>query len=125
MNTDLFHGAHTAFSAHEGQCWTDCDEAANRYAQHSGPVAYMALDLSELTVEECEGYDYDENSAPADSAEFRAAAAARGVDVLVYDDCDEQGQEHTCYRLVSERAVALALQAAILTRDEDDDLVLP
>jgi len=126
MPTDLFHGAHTDLAIHEGQCWTEDYEAADRYAQSEGPVAHAEIDLSGLTVEECEGYNHDENDAPADSAEFRAAATARGVDVLVYADCDEQGQEHTCYRIVSDRAVeAFRAAHAMLERDEYGDIIAP
>ena len=104
--TTLHHGSHcSTTTAHEGQCWTDDDSAAEHYAA-GGTVTTVTVDLSALVVERCAGYSWDDNYAPADDAAFRAAAAARGVDVLRYSDADDRGQEHTCYRLVSDRAVA-------------------
>jgi len=120
MATALFHGAHSNITmGHEGQCFVDEFDVAERYARN-GSVFGVTLDLDNLIVEECGGYDRDEDDAPADHADFRAAAAARGVDVLTYDDEDEVGNEHTCYRLVSERAVAAARESGVEMSDEDD-----
>lgn len=104
--TTLYHGAHTAYEIHEGQCYTVSLDAAERFAGSSGVIATVEIDLDALVVEECAGYDHDENYAPADDASFRRAAAERGVDVLTYDDEDEMGQTFTCYRLVSDLALA-------------------
>lgn len=87
----------------EGWCLTDDEIAAGHYGCH---IATLEIDLDSLTVERVAGYDRDENETPADSAAFRAAAAARGVDVVIYSDETERGREHATYRLVSERAVA-------------------
>lgn len=107
MATTLYHGSHKGtLTLHEGLCLTDSDRVAEHYTQRVGKVFAVSLDLSSLTVEECDGYDWDTDYAPADDSEFRAAAAARGVDVLEYQDADERGNQHTCYRLVSERALA-------------------
>lgn len=103
--TTLYHGAHTAYTLHEGQCYTSDREVAEWFARR-GVVATIEIDLDALVVEECPGYDHDQNYAPADDPEYRRAAAERGVDVLVYDDEDELGRMTTCYRLVSERALA-------------------
>jgi len=117
--TTLHHGAHTAYIAHVGQCYVDDDEIAADYATERGVVATVEIDLGALTVEHCEGYDHDANEAPADDAGYRRAAAARGIDVLVYDDEDQHGRQHTCYRLVSDRALA-ALRLAAVARWDDD-----
>lgn len=103
--TTLYHGSHcnANLALHEGICLTDDESVASHYGRHLHTVE---IDLDTLTVEECPGYDRDENDAPADHDDYRAAAVARGVDVLVYDDEDEMGQRHDCYRLVSERALA-------------------
>lgn len=102
----FYHGSHTGnFVAHEGICLTTDREVAEHYASSTGKVFSVEIDLSVLTVEDCDGYDRDENEAPADRDSFRAAAAARGVDVLRYDDEDDRGQGHVCYRLVSDLAV--------------------
>lgn len=118
MATALFHGAHSKLTiGHEGQCFVDDYDVAERYGR---TVCGVALDLDSLVVEECEGYDRDEDDAPADHLAFRQAAAARGVDVLVYDDEDEMGRRHNCYRLVSARAVAMVQADGREVEDEDD-----
>lgn len=115
----LFHGASSVrlTIGHEGQCFVDEYDVATRYGS---TVCGVSLDLDQLVLEYCDGYDPHENEAPADRVEFRSEAAGRGVDVLVYDDADELGQEHTCYRLVSARAVKMARETGVQISDEDD-----
>lgn len=102
----MYHGSHTneTLIIHEGICLTDDYSTAEHYAG-GGWVHEVEIDMDSLTVERVEGYDHDTNSCPADSAEYRAAKAAEGVDVLVYEDEDDRGREHTCYRLISDRAL--------------------
>lgn len=108
----LYHGSHRGeLSIHEGLCLTPDLDVAERYAGRLGEVFEVEIDLSALTVVEVPGYDHDTNEAPADDASYRAARAAEGADVLVYEDEDERGREHKCYRLVSERAMASVLVA--------------
>lgn len=106
----LYHGTHNGLmgtgKAHEGMCLVDCESHAARYAGRFGTV--YAVDLDGMVVEECPGYDHDTNDAPADEQSFRERAADRGVDILEYEDEDEQGQPHTCYRIVSPRAIEAA-----------------
>lgn len=105
----FFHGSHTGrFVAHEGLCLTTDEQVAIHYAGPTGKVFAVEISIDGLTIEDCDGYDRDENEAPADRKSFRASAAARGVDILRYEDEDDRGQQHTCYRLVSDRAVAAA-----------------
>ena len=116
--TTLYHGSHTRLTiGHEGQCFTDDADCAETYAGGRGVFMSVEIDLDSLTVEECDGYDRDTNEAPADSAEFRAAAAARGVDILVYDDESESGRQHTCWRIVSARAMADVVTTAVIIAD--------
>lgn len=104
--TTLYRGSHSGTcTPREGQCWTDDDGAAETYAA-GGLVVSVDVALSELVVERCAGYDWNANETPADDYSFRLEAASRGVDVLLYDDADENGREHRCYRLVSDRAIA-------------------
>ncbi len=118
MSTALFHGTRSTLTmGHEGQCFVDEFDRAEWYGDN---VFGCLLDLDGLTVEECEGYDRDSDDAPADCDRFRAEAAARGVDVLVYDDEDEMGQQHTCWRLVSERAVAAVRATGVEILDADE-----
>ena len=107
---ELYHGTHNGLmgtgTAHEGMCWTESMESAEAYAGSYGDVHVM--DLDGLNVVECAGYDREKNEAPADSAKFRAEMASNGADVLRYADEDENGREHDCFRLVSDRAVEMA-----------------
>ena len=104
---NLFHGAHTSFALHAGQCFTDDDKSAEAYAQ-SGVVAEVEISFTGLNVQHVGGYDRDEDDAPADRESDRAALEAAGVDVLVFDDEDEMGRAHTTWRLISSRAVGAA-----------------
>lgn len=112
----LYHGHHTGTpTLHEGICLTADIDCARHYAG-AGHIA--AVTLPEwAVVADCPGYDHDENDCPADHATYRAAAAARGVDVLTYDDEDETGRAHTCYRLVSDRVLAAA--SLIIIEEEE------
>jgi hypothetical protein len=109
---ELYHGTHNNLmgtgAAHEGMCFTESEESAQQYAGSNGTV--YTIDIAGLNVVECEGYDRDENYAPADSDSFRAAHAANGADILRYSDEDENGREHECFRLVSEKAVAAVME---------------
>ena len=102
--TTYYHGAHTAYEPHEGQCYTDDRQVAEHFAGRSGIVATVEL-AGSLVVERCSGYDHETNYAPADDATYRAAAAERGVDILLYEDEDDRGAEATCWRIVSARAL--------------------
>lgn len=109
----LYHGRHTGTPAlHEGICLTSDADSAQHYAGSRGLVASVTLP-EWAVVERCPGYDHDANDAPADRAAYREAAAARGIDVLLYEDEDERGCAHDCYRLVSERIVAAATMTII------------
>jgi hypothetical protein len=102
----LYHGSHNgSLVAHEGLCLTSRVESAEHYAQRDGSV-YSVQIADDLVIEDCPGYDWETDHTPADKLAYRAAAAARGVDVLRYMDADERGNQHDCYRLVSDKAVA-------------------
>jgi len=103
MNTNtiiLHHGAHTAFTLHIGQCWTEDESDALTYGEHLGTVE---LDMSGLVVRELdEGYDRDEDESPGDRGQDY------GADVIVYDDETPRGQAHTTYRIMTQRGVDAA-----------------
>lgn len=114
MNTTLWHGAHggnsfKAGAAHVGQCWTSDCGAAEAYAGYGNSRSLWGadVDMSSLVVETVEGYDYESDRAPGDSAESLASLRSMGVDVVVYQDCDVKGREHDCVRLISDRAVEM------------------
>ena len=108
----LYHGSHDGqLTIHEGICLAEQESFAEQYAGMNGEVFEVELDDEGLNVVDVPGYDHDTNDCPADNAEYRAARAAEGADVLRYEDEDEMGREHTCYRLVSDRALAAAAEA--------------
>jgi len=96
-----FNGNHDWAKANLDMCLTEDEDVAKNYGK-----VIIEGDLPEdLVFEECEDYDRDTNCAEADSEEFRAARRAAGVDVLVYEDEDERGNSHTCYRMISQAAI--------------------
>ena len=99
----LYHGSHNQLMgtniAHEGMCFTSDIDTAMIY----GSDVYT-LDASNLVMIDVDGYDRNENYAPADSDEYRAQFVGI-ADVLVYDDEDENGRAHTCYRIISADAI--------------------
>ena len=107
----LFHSSHkeTLDATLAGDlCCADHVECTTMY----GANAYSVVIPDDCTTESCEGYDIETDEAPADDEDFRDAAEARGVDVLIYDDVNARGRSHKCYRLVSDRVLA----AAVITR---------
>jgi hypothetical protein len=107
----LYHGTHHEdLPMHVGLCLTPDFAAASEYARvHGGEwVHEVSIDLDGLVVEHitvdpraCRDSDFW----PGDTARERVALAARGVDLIVYDDiCHTQG--HATYRIVSEKALA-------------------
>lgn len=106
MSISLYHGAHTRFALHLGQCWTPSERSARTYAGRREIVACAELDLSDLSIYECEGYDRDEDDAPGDSpASLALWGIPEDADVIIYEDEDENGRAHTTYRLLSQRAI--------------------
>ena len=114
-----YHGSHNSLmgtdTAHDGICITDSLSVAENYAC-GGSVYEIDIELDELNVVECEGYDRDQNYAIADDEGYRAQMAAAGADVLRYEDEDDHGQSLDCFRLVSHRAVD-AINAAMTKMD--------
>lgn len=110
MRTEtLYHGSHRnthGLVVHTGLCLTLDDSAAVHYAGRDGATYEVEIDLSGLTVREVPGYDHDTNDCPADHDDFCERMAAEGADVLRYEDEDERGRRHECYRLISDRALA-------------------
>lgn len=103
----FYHGTHRdEMVLHEGLCLTTSEDVAARYAGMNGTVYTVRLETASLNVVEVPGYDHDTNEAPADDDAYRAALAAEGADVLRYEDEDDTGRVHVCYRLVSDRALA-------------------
>jgi hypothetical protein len=100
---ELYHGSHCneTLVIHLGLCLTDSQRSAEAYGQHLHTVE---IDMSSLRVEDVEGYDRDDNEAPGDRDISEWADS--GIDVICYDDEDEFGRQHACWRLVSNKACA-------------------
>lgn len=102
--TTLYHGAHTSYTLHIGQCYTDDSGAAESYASQGrdGELVAIEIDMSDLVVTTVEGYDRDEDEAAGD----RDISAFAGHDIIRYTDEDLRGQPHDTWRLVSDKALA-------------------
>lgn len=104
MTTTIYHGAHTAYVAHIGQCYTTDRDAADAYARRSGIVVEASIDLAGLVVADVDGYNRDEDESPGDRG--IGEWAALGIDVIRYEDEDERGRAHDCIRIISDRALS-------------------
>jgi len=114
MTTTLYHGAHTRFALHLGQCWTPEVKSADAYADQSGEVQVAEVALGNLEIVDADNYDWDADEAPGD----------RGVDSLMgdivrYADADVFGRAHTTYRIVSQRALDAFRAAECYEIDRD------
>lgn len=112
----LYHGSHsnTALIAHIGLCLTDSDRAAEAYACGDVDQVYtVELDLNGLNVVDMDdAYDREENEAPGDRDEDIARMQAEGIDVITYDDEDERGRVHACWRIISDLALSRITESA-------------
>jgi hypothetical protein len=116
----MYHGAHTRFALHVGQCFTDSAASAARYAGTRGTIAAVTIDFDGLVVVEVDGYDHDSNTAAGDDGD------AQGADVLVYDDADESGRWHRTWRMMTARAVsAVTVDKTVAVDDIESDSVCP
>jgi hypothetical protein len=105
----MYHGSSSRdLPLHEGLCLAGEEDAALDYALYSafGPDRYVhevTADLDGLTVLHLdEGYDRDENIAPADLD----PSAFPGADVIVFADETIRGRAHDTYRLLTPAALA-------------------
>lgn len=111
--TQLLHGTTKAnWTHHVGACLTDNEARALASAAiHGGDVALYAvnIDLSNLVVVDLsEEVDRGNQHWPGDTARDLARLRSEGYDVVTYSDETEDGREMTCWRLISDRAVAMA-----------------
>jgi hypothetical protein len=107
----LYHGTHHEdLPLHPGLSLTPDFSAAREYARVRGGewIHEVTIDLEGLTLEEVE-VDVrecrDSDCWPGDSAREVAGLAARGVDVIVFDDVCHAAA-HRTYRIISQRALA-------------------
>lgn len=92
---ELYHGAHTEYTLHLGQDYTDDEYAAGWYAQ-DGEVAIIELDTAGLVIVEADdGYN------PNTHGDGGYAA-----DIVMYWDSTDSGRELRAYRLMTEAALA-------------------
>jgi hypothetical protein len=105
MAMTMYHGSRDEqIVLHEGLCLTGSYWNAVSYAMGARRFAHeVTVGLDGLTVLNLdEGFDRDENIAPADLD----PAGFPGTDVLVFTDEDPQGREHETYRLLTPAALA-------------------
>jgi hypothetical protein len=118
MTTTLYHGTYSADMAlHRGLCLTDDWNAAFRYAEQyretdpAPTVHVVEVAMDDLTVlEVAETWDSQPETATEDAARFadHGTGAYPGVDVLIYQDYAMGLEQMTTYRLLTDRAVAVA-----------------
>lgn len=80
-------------------CWTEDLEAAQSFGK---TVLEWTLDLDTVEVLEAPAYDRDEDFAPGDTMEDCAAWAAKGAQLIRFEDEDCRGNLMTTYRVVAE-----------------------
>ena len=99
----LYHTTHGTLNLHSGLCLTDSE-----YATYGENRVEVELDTDGLEVMDVEvsRADRDENIWPGDSKASREAYMAEGADVIRYNDEDDQGRQHTTYRILSARGLA-------------------
>jgi len=99
----IYHGAHTKYEMHLGQCYTGDESSARSYAD-GGILTTCELELRGLSTYEDVPYDRDDNSHPSDWEKYRNKMAKK-YDVLIYSDEDPSGQPHETIRLLTKRAI--------------------
>lgn len=116
MTTTLYHGtAREGWTAHPGACLAETYEAALSYATWRagtmGTAHVYAVTISEglVTEDRTEEVDRDNQDYPGDTDRDVARLVAEGLDVVEYEDEDEQGRTLRCVRLLSAAAVASAV----------------
>lgn len=102
---ELYHGAHTKYVLHKDQCYTDDYEEAEYFADGSGEIGEINIDMSKYNVYEDVTYDHDTDWHPSDDADYCREMEAKGYDILMYEDEDVRGYTLTCYRLISDRII--------------------
>ena len=113
----MYHGAtdckhnDNGWAPNAGACFTDDLSAAMAYAGSNGTIYIVEIDTDEAV--EVDGYDHDTDDAPGD-----ADLSTLPGDVITYDDEDEYGREHTCWRLVTDSAASAATVARAITVEE-------
>ena len=99
----IYHGAHTKYELHEGQCYTDDEDSAISYAE-DGFLTTCELEMRGLKILEDVPYDREDNSHPTDFQKYRDKLSKK-YDVVMYDDEDPRGQPHKTIRLLTKRAI--------------------
>ena len=94
----LYHGAHTKYIPHEGQCYTSDLDSAQRFG---GDVGVININLDNYNIYYDVPYDHDTDFHPSDTAEYRQKLREKGYDIIVYDDEDERGCQLTTYRFLT------------------------
>lgn len=111
----VFHGSHAGTKeGFIGICLTESPMSAWVYGGRASAQSIMitSLCLAGLQVKEVNGYNRDDNDAPGDDGN------THGADVLIFDDEDEDGREHTTYRLMTQAAVDALTIKDVMTGED-------
>jgi len=105
-----YHGTNDQnHKPHAGICLTRREEVAKSYGQHvvEYDFAFNSLNIVELYFDEVEARErYDSNEYPGDTQDQIDAYIADGVDGVIFDDYDMNGNPHRTLRLFSAAALA-------------------
>jgi len=115
----LYHGAHTNFELHEGQCFTDSIKNAFVFSGEKGEVCEILLP-DDVVIKEDVPYNHDENLHPSDFKEYREKKRDEGIDILMYEDEDELGDRFTTYRVVNPRILPRIRIKRIIKQNGDN-----
>jgi hypothetical protein len=105
-----YHGSdNDDHKPHAGICLTRREEVARSYGSNVAEYEFSfgSLKIVELHFCEAEARErYDSNEYPGDTQDQIDAYIANGVDGVVFDDYDMNGNPHRTLRLFSDAALA-------------------
>lgn len=112
MTKTMYNGSRNAeLSFYPAVCFTDSESAASAYGPHLHAVKINRSSLNILTVEMTRDElreAIDNQEWPCDRAADIEKRIAEGYTAVAYTDCDENGQEHSCIRILTQEAFDLS-----------------
>ena len=111
----MYHGSQNSeLNFFSGICFTESAESAAAY----GDVTSVSIDETALRILRIEMSDVELRDAidnqewPCDRQRDIDAAVAAGHTAVAYTDCDENGRQHNCLRILTSDAFADAVVVA-------------
>ena len=112
----MYHGSQNSeLNFFSGICFTESAESA---AAYGGNVTSVSIDETALRILRIEMSDVELRDAignqewPCDRQRDIDAAIAAGHTAVAYTDCDENGRQHNCLRILTSDAFAAAVVVA-------------